>query len=62
MDEGPVIMQARVPVHADDTPETLAARVLDAEHRVYPDVVRLFGEKRVNFIDGRAEIVEKSEN
>jgi phosphoribosylglycinamide formyltransferase 1 len=36
MDEGPVIMQAEVPVLADDTPESLAVRVLKEEHRIYP--------------------------
>ncbi|GAB4349928.1 MAG: phosphoribosylglycinamide formyltransferase [Oricola sp.] len=36
MDEGPVIMQAQVPVLPDDTPDTLAARVLKEEHRIYP--------------------------
>lgn len=36
MDDGPVIMQAEVPVLPDDTPETLAARVLTEEHRIYP--------------------------
>ncbi|WP_024326990.1 phosphoribosylglycinamide formyltransferase [Thioalkalivibrio sp. AKL19] len=40
LDGGPVIMQARVPVAPDDTPETLAARVQRAEHRLYPEVVR----------------------
>jgi len=40
LDGGPVIMQARVPVAADDTPDTLAARVQRAEHRLYPEVVR----------------------
>ncbi|MDB5036450.1 MAG: phosphoribosylglycinamide formyltransferase [Chlorobi bacterium] len=38
-DTGPTIAQARVPVLPDDTPETLAARVLALEHRLYPDVV-----------------------
>jgi folate-dependent phosphoribosylglycinamide formyltransferase PurN len=36
MDEGPIIGQARVPVFPDDTPETLAARVLVEEHKLYP--------------------------
>ena len=36
MDEGPVILQAAVPVLADDTPAVLAARVLEQEHRIYP--------------------------
>ena len=38
-DRGPIIAQARVPVRPDDTPETLGARVLDAEHRLLPMVV-----------------------
>jgi phosphoribosylglycinamide formyltransferase-1 len=37
LDEGPVIIQARVPVLPGDTPETLAARVLVEEHRIYPE-------------------------
>lgn len=40
LDGGPVIMQARVPVLPDDTPESLATRVQRAEHRLYPEVVR----------------------
>ncbi|WP_019625505.1 phosphoribosylglycinamide formyltransferase [Thioalkalivibrio sp. ALJT] len=40
LDGGPVIMQARVPVAPDDTPDTLAARVQRAEHHLYPEVVR----------------------
>jgi len=39
-DRGPILAQARVPVRPDDTPETLAARVLAAEHRLLPAVVR----------------------
>lgn len=42
LDDGPLLGQARVPVLADDTPETLAARVLAAEHRLYPTVLRRF--------------------
>jgi phosphoribosylglycinamide formyltransferase 1 len=41
VDHGPIIAQAAVPVLADDTPETLAARVLDAEHLVYPKALAL---------------------
>lgn len=41
LDAGPILGQARVPVLADDTPETLAARVLAQEHRLYPLVLRL---------------------
>lgn len=41
LDAGPVILQAKVPVMADDTEETLAARVLIEEHKLYPDALRL---------------------
>lgn len=40
-DHGPIILQKRVPVMADDTPETLAARVFEAEKEAYPEAVRL---------------------
>ena len=46
-DSGPIIVQAAVPVAADDTPETLAERVLTAEHRCYPLALRLIAEGRV---------------
>ncbi|MBN47704.1 MULTISPECIES: phosphoribosylglycinamide formyltransferase [unclassified Methylophaga] len=41
LDAGPVILQAKVPVMSDDTEETLAARVLLEEHKLYPDALRL---------------------
>lgn len=42
LDGGPILGQARVPVLPDDTPDTLAARVLKQEHRLYPEVLRRF--------------------
>jgi phosphoribosylglycinamide formyltransferase-1 len=42
LDGGPILGRARVPVHADDSAETLAARVLEQEHRLYPAVLRRF--------------------
>jgi len=51
-DHGPVVLQQPVPVYQDDTPETLAARVKDVEHELYPEALRLFAEERVN-VDGR---------
>ena len=42
LDAGPILGQARVPVLPDDTPDTLAARVLIQEHRLYPAVLRRF--------------------
>lgn len=51
-DQGPIVLQQPVPVYADDTPEELAARVRDVEHRLYPEALRLFAEDRVH-LDGR---------
>ena len=56
MDEGPVILQKTVPVLSDDTPDTLAARVLEQEHVAYPEAVRLIGEGGVRIVDGAVEI------
>jgi phosphoribosylglycinamide formyltransferase-1 len=39
LDGGPIVRQSAVPILDDDTPETLAARILDEEHRIYPDAV-----------------------
>jgi phosphoribosylglycinamide formyltransferase 1 len=58
MDNGPIIVQAAVPVHPDDTAETLAVRVLEAEHRIYPHTLRLIGEGRVRVADERVEVAD----
>lgn len=49
LDAGPAVLQATVAVRADDDPETLAARVLEREHRLYPLAVRWFAEGRLAF-------------
>ncbi len=46
MDSGPIIAQAEVPVLPGDTPQTLAARVLEAEHRIYPQALRQVAETK----------------
>jgi phosphoribosylglycinamide formyltransferase-1 len=46
MDSGEIIAQAEVPVRPGDTPDTLAARVLEAEHRIYPQALRQVAEGR----------------
>jgi phosphoribosylglycinamide formyltransferase-1 len=56
MDSGPIIVQAAVPVLDDDTPETLAARVLAAEHRIYPLALRWLAEGRLAVVDGRCKV------
>jgi len=52
-DAGPIIAQAAVPVRDDDTAESLAARVLAAEHRIYPLALRLLAEGRLRVVEGR---------
>ena len=56
MDTGPIIVQAAVSVEAADTPESLAARVLQAEHRIYPLALRWIAEGRVRVENERAII------
>jgi phosphoribosylglycinamide formyltransferase-1 len=56
MDTGPIILQAAVPVEATDTPDSLAARVLLAEHRIYPQALRWIAEGRVRVENERVII------
>ncbi|HHW14662.1 MAG TPA: phosphoribosylglycinamide formyltransferase [Firmicutes bacterium] len=60
MDHGPILLQAAVPVLPDDTEETLAARILAEEHRLYPEAIRLVAEGRVRVEGRRALILEES--
>jgi phosphoribosylglycinamide formyltransferase-1 len=53
VDTGPIILQASVPVQPDDTEETLSARILAEEHRLYPEAVRLFAEGRLTIVGRR---------
>jgi phosphoribosylglycinamide formyltransferase-1 len=56
MDAGPIILQGKVDVRDSDTAETLAARVLAAEHRIYPQALRLVAEERVRVIEGQCRV------
>jgi phosphoribosylglycinamide formyltransferase-1 len=47
LDAGPIILQARVPILEDDTEESLAARVLQEEHKIYPQAIQLFAEGKL---------------
>jgi phosphoribosylglycinamide formyltransferase-1 len=58
MDAGPIIVQAEVPVLPGDDEDSLAARVLTAEHQCYPRAVRLIAENRVTVEAGRVVIAE----
>ena len=55
VDDGPVIVQAVVPVYPDDTEATLSERIHHEEHRIYPYAIRLFQEGR---LEVRGRVVE----
>jgi phosphoribosylglycinamide formyltransferase-1 len=56
MDAGPIIVQGAVKVRGDDTEQSLAARVLAVEHRIYPQALALVAEGRVRVVDGHCLI------
>ena len=60
MDEGPIIVQAAVAVRPDDDADSLAARVLAEEHRIYPQAVRLFAEGRICVSEERVAVTGAS--
>ncbi len=55
-DTGPPVLQRCVPVQDDDTPETLAARVLKVEHQIYSEALQLFAQNRIEIIGRRVKI------
>jgi len=57
LDDGPILVQAAVPVLADDDAESLAARVLEQEHRIYPLALKLLAEGRVR-LDGNRALID----
>lgn len=57
LDTGPILLQAAVPVEPHDTAETLAARILEQEHRIFPEALRLVAEDRVT-VSGRLAILK----
>jgi phosphoribosylglycinamide formyltransferase-1 len=62
VDHGPIIIQAAVPVLAGDTVATLAARVLEQEHRIYPLALRWFVEGRLVLEDGLVRVKGASQS
>lgn len=56
LDRGPIIIQAAVQIMRDDTEETLAARVLEQEHRIYPEAVRWFIEDRLQLSNNGVDV------
>lgn len=60
-DRGPIVAQECVPVLEGDTPDTLAARVLKVEHRLFAEAVQLFAEERVEVVGRRVKIKGKKQ-
>lgn len=60
VDEGPIILQAAVPVHEEDTVESLSARILKEEHRIYPQAIQLYAEGRLQVQGRRVNILPQS--
>jgi phosphoribosylglycinamide formyltransferase-1 len=60
LDHGPSVLQARIEVLPGDTEESLALRLLEKEHQIYPQAVRLFIEDRLDIADGSVRIAEPS--
>ena len=60
VDAGPIIVQGVVPVRAEDTPETLAARVLEAEHRCYPLGLELVASGRAR-VEGERVLIDRAQ-
>lgn len=58
VDTGPIIIQSAVPVLDDDTEETLAARILKEEHKIYPRAIQLFADGRLEAIGRKVRIKE----
>lgn len=58
-DQGNVILQKEVSVHADDTPEEVAAKVLQLEHRYFPEVVRLLCEDKIKILNNKVIIEDE---
>ncbi len=59
VDSGPIIIQAAVPVFDDDDEDTLAARILKCEHKIYPTAIKLIAEGRVK-VEGRKVCIKGS--
>ncbi|KLU60060.1 phosphoribosylglycinamide formyltransferase [Peptococcaceae bacterium CEB3] len=60
LDSGPIILQETVPVLPEDTEETLSARILTVEHRLYPEAVRLLAAGRLERSGRRVRVAERS--
>jgi phosphoribosylglycinamide formyltransferase 1 len=61
VDHGPIICQSSVPVMEDDTPQTLKDRILEEEHRIYPQAIQLYAEGKLKIKNRRVYILNESD-
>ena len=62
VDEGPIIMQTAVPIMEEDTVESLSARILEQEHRLYPQTIQLMAQRRLTLEGRRVRILSQKES
>ena len=62
VDEGPIIMQTAVPIIEEDTVESLSARILEQEHRLYPQAIQLMAQRRLTLEGRRVRILSQKES
>jgi len=60
LDSGPIVIQAEIPVLATDTAETLAKRVLNEEHKIYPIAIKMHLDGRIKFDDRQLQLDNKT--
>ena len=58
VDTGPIIIQAAVPILHDDSEESLAARILEQEHKIYPQAIQWIAEGRIKIVDRQVQIID----
>jgi len=61
VDEGPIIIQSAVPVNEGDSAETLSARILEQEHRIYPEAIQLYAQGRLQGQGRQVQILHTQE-
>jgi phosphoribosylglycinamide formyltransferase-1 len=57
-DHGPIVQQRTVPVEINETPDTLATKVHEIEHQLYPEVLQLFADDRIKVSGGKVTVLE----
>ena len=59
VDEGPIIIQAVVPVYIEDTEDTLSQRILQYEHKIYPKAIKMYVEGKLEVIGNKVKVKDE---